>query len=87
MSQDIVAADLNNWKLQARETSPETGNSTSPLESCANGSSLSLDRLRFFAMVPLHDQILQKLRAIIRLIELEDSHTSVVSFFHDSRPR
>ena len=38
-------------------------------------------------MIPLQDQILQKLRAIIGLVELEDSHTSVVSFFHDAGPR
>jgi len=48
------------------------------------GLSLSLDRAYFLVVIPLYDQLLQKFRAIVGEVQLENPHTSVVSFLHNS---
>jgi len=50
----------------------------------AGGLSLSLDRAYFLVVIPLYDQFLQKFRTIVGEVQLENSHTSVVSFLHNS---
>jgi len=50
----------------------------------AGGLSLSLDWAYFLVVIPLYDQFLQKFRTIVGEVQLENSHTSVVSFLHNS---
>ena len=48
------------------------------------GLSLSLDRAYFLVVIPLYDQFLQKFRTVVGEVQLENSHTSVVSLLHNS---